>query len=129
MAGQAVSLGMAGDTALQVLAGCLTVVEEEGLLGVMIAGAPQSARRDQAGIQVAVGTELPLVVAVTTRALPGVGGGRMTGEEARRMVAGRRIARVGSVAGQTVGTNVASAAALGTGRGRLGVELGEVEPV
>ena len=129
VAGQAVALGVAGDAALQILACRLTVIEQEGLLGVVIAAVSKLAGRDEAGVQVAVGAELPLVVAVAAGALPAVGRGRVTGEEARRVVARRRGSRVRPVAGQAGRTGVACAAALGTGRGRLGVQLGKIEPV
>jgi hypothetical protein len=64
MAGEAIPLRVTRHAALQVLPRRLTVVEQEELLGVVISGAPQAAGRDQAGVQVAVGAELPLVVAI-----------------------------------------------------------------
>jgi hypothetical protein len=56
---------MARHAALQILPRRLTVIEQEELLGIMIPGAAQPAGRDQAGVQVAVGAELSLVVAIT----------------------------------------------------------------
>jgi len=129
VAGQAVALGMAGDAALQILACRLTVIEQEGLLGVVIAPVSKPGGRDEAGVQVAVGAELPLVVAVAAGALTAVGRRRVSGEEAHWVVARCRGSRVRPVAGQTGWTGVAGAATLGTGRGRLGVHLGKVEPV
>ena len=120
VAGQAVALGMAGDAALQILACRLTVIEQEGLLGVVIAAVSKLAGRDEAGVHVAVGAELPLVVAVAAGALPAVGRGRVTGEEARRVVARRRGRRLRPVARETGRTGMAGAAALRTGRSRLG---------
>ena len=43
VAGKAVSLGMTGDTALQILAGGLSVIKEEGLLCIVKADAPKPA--------------------------------------------------------------------------------------
>ena len=45
------------------------------------------------------------------------------------MVARRRVGRIGPVTGQTPRTGMTGAAALGTRRGRLGMQLGKIAPV
>ena len=75
--GQTVALGMAGDAALEALAGGLSVIENEALLRIMKADTPETAGRNQARVDVAVGAELALVVALAAGALPAVRSGRM----------------------------------------------------
>jgi hypothetical protein len=127
MAGETISLGMAGNTALQVLPSGLPVIQEEGLLRIMKPDAPKPTGRDQSRADMAVGAELGLVVALITRAFPTVRCGGMGGEKARRMVPRRCIGRPGTVALETRRSNVAGGAGLGPRGSGSRVALGEVQ--
>jgi hypothetical protein len=127
VAGKAVSLGMTGYTALQILAGRLSVIEDEGLLGIMKADAPKSTGGDQSRADMAIGAELGLAVALVTGAFPTVCCGGVGREEAGRVVARRCIGRAGTMALETGRPRVARGAGLRPrGRGS-GVGLGEVQ--
>lgn len=76
MAGETVALGVAGNTAFQVLAGSLAVTQQEELFGVMVAAAERGPRR-HAGLHVTVGAKLPGIMAIAATRFAGVGRGRM----------------------------------------------------
>ena len=115
VAGKAVSLGVAGDAALEVLACGLSVIEGEGLLRIMKADAPKPTGRDQSSADMAVGAELGLAVALVAGAFPTVRCGWMCREEARRMVPRRCIGRARTMALETGGPSVAGGAGLRPG--------------
>lgn len=98
VARKAVTLGMTGDAALEILAGGLSVIKEEGLLRIMEARAPKPAGRDQPRADMAVGAELGLAVALVAGAFPAVRSGRVGREESGRMVPRRCIGRAGTMA-------------------------------
>jgi hypothetical protein len=127
VAGQAVSLGMTGYTALQILAGRLSVIEDERLLGIMKADAPKSTGGNQSRADMAVGAELGLAVALVAGAFPTVCGGGMGREEAGRMVARRCIGRAGTMALETGRPRVAGGASLRPRGSGSGMGLGKVQ--
>jgi hypothetical protein len=122
VAGEAVAFGVAGNAALQVLPSGLSVPKQERSLGVMIACVePTSSgepRADMAG-----GAELTGVVAIAATGLPGVGGGRMTGEKAGGMVARSRVRRGRTMTIETLGTDVTALARLGSRIGHWPMDL------
>ena len=115
VAGKAVSLGMTGYTALQILAGRLSMIKGEGLLGIMKADAPKSTGRDQSRADMAVGAELGLAVALVAGAFPTVRRGGMGREEAGRMVSRRCVGRAGTMALETGRPSVTGGAGLRPG--------------
>ena len=126
VAGKAVSLGMTGYTALQILAGRLSMIKGEGLLGIMKADAPKRTARDQSRADMAIGAELGLAVALVAGAFPTVRCGGMGREEAGRMVSRRCIGRVGTMALETGRPSMAGGAGLRPSRSGSGVAPGEV---
>jgi hypothetical protein len=127
VARKAVTLGMTGDAALEILAGGLSVIKEEGLLRIMEARAPKPAGRDQSRADMAVGAELGLAVTLAAGAFPTVRGGGMGGEEAGRMVSRRCVGRAGTMALETGRPSVAGGAGLRPRGSESGVGLGEVQ--
>jgi len=127
VAGKTVSLGMAGDAAFQVLARGLSMIEEEGLLRIMKADAPEPAGGGESRADMAVGAELGLVVALTARAFPTKRCGGMRRQEAGRMVPRRCIGRAGTMALETGRPGMAGGAALRPRGSGSSVALGEVQ--
>ncbi len=127
VAGEAVPLGMTSHTALQVLAGGLSVVQDEGLLRIMKTAAPKPTGGNQSRADMAVGAELGLAVTLAAGAFPTVRGGGMGREEAGRMVSRRCVGRAGTMALETGGTGVAGGAGLRPRGSESGVGLGEVQ--
>jgi hypothetical protein len=109
--GETVTLGMAGDAALEVLSRRLAVAQQERPLGIVVSRVERPFRGEP-GVHVTVGAKLTRVVAIATAGLPGICRGGMTREKAGRMVAGRRIGSVGPVAVETLRANMAAAAGL-----------------
>ena len=126
--GETVSLGMASNTALEILACGLPMAQEERSLGIMVPSVEGSSR-GQTGAHMAVGAKLPGIMAITATGLPRVGRRRVPGEEAGRMVSRCCIRRIGAVTVETLRANMATATALGTRAGHGTVELGKIRPV
>jgi hypothetical protein len=125
VAGETVALGVAGHAALQVLSGGLAVTENEGSFSVVIPCVQGSSSRES-GLDMAVGAELTGVVAIAAAGLPGIGRGRMAGEEASGMVARRRVRGSWTMTIETLGSNVTALARLRPGIGAGAVDLGKV---
>ena len=111
VAGETVTLGMAGDAALEILSRRLAVAQQERPLSIVVSRVERPFRGEP-GVHVTVGAKLTRVVAIATAGLPGICRGGMTREKAGRMVAGRRIASVGPVAVETLRANMAAATGL-----------------
>lgn len=125
VAGETVTLGMAGDAALEILSRRLAVAQQERPLGIVVSRVERPFRREP-GVHMTVGAKLTRVVAIAAARLPGICRGGMTREEAGRMVAGRRIGCVGPVAVETLRSDMAAAAGL---RARIcdgTVQLGKI---
>ena len=71
MTGEAVALGMAGHAALQVLPRRLAMTQQEGLLGIMVAGV-QLTSSTKARLHMTVSAELAGVVTVAAVCFPRV---------------------------------------------------------
>jgi hypothetical protein len=125
MAGETIPFRVTSHAALQVLPCGLAMAEQEEPLGIMIA-AVQLPSSTEPGLDMAIGTELARVVAVTARGLPGVRRRGVPGEESRRMVAGRGIGGIRPVAVETLRPHMTTLARLGTGTGDRAVLLSEV---
>jgi hypothetical protein len=69
VASEAVTLGMARDTTLEVLPSSLSVSQHERPFGVVVSGVERRTRRE-AGVHVALGTELTCIMAVAAARLP-----------------------------------------------------------
>lgn len=128
VAGKAVALRMAGNAALQILAGGLSMTQEEDSLGIVITAVelPLSA---EPALDVAVGAELARVVAVTAGGLSRVGRRGVAGEEPRRVIARCRIGRIGTVTVETLGAHVTPLARCRPSIGDGTVGVGEVQAV
>ena len=125
VAGETVTLGMAGDAALEILSRRLAVAQQERPLSIVVSRVERPFRGEP-GVHVTVGAKLTRVVAIATAGLPGICRGGMTREKAGRMVAGRRIASVGPVAVETLRANMAAATRLRASICDGTVHLGEV---
>ena len=82
--------------------------------------------RGEPGAQVTVGAKLAGIVAIAAARLPGICRGRMTREEAGRMVARCRIGSIGPVAVETLRSDMAAATGLGPRVGNGTVHLGKI---
>jgi len=129
VAGEAVSLRVTGDAALQILAGSLPVVQEKPLLGIMKADAAEATGRNQPRADMAVGAELGLIVALAAGALPAVGGNRVRGQETTGVITGWSVGRARPVTLETGGPSMARGTALRSSRGRCCMVLGKVQSV
>jgi len=117
VAGEAVTLDMAGDAALQRLPRCLPVPDEEVAIAVVIsAGAQQRAPGGNSRLIVTALAEFAGIVALGARPGARVRVGGMPGQVTGRMVT-RAPAGVRKVAGQTVIPHVTAGAALHARRG------------
>jgi hypothetical protein len=128
VAGETVPLGVARHAALEVLSRRLTVAQEERALGVVVSRAERSFGGEPRA-HVTVGAELAGIVAIAAARLTGVCRSRMAGEEAGRMVAWRRVGRIGSVAVETLGPDMAAAAGLRPRVGHGTMQLGKISPM
>jgi hypothetical protein len=125
--GETVPLGMAGHAALEILARRLAVVQQEGLLRIMKAGASKRTTRNDSRAEVTVGTELGLAVALVAGTLATVGRRGMGREEASGMVPRRHIGGARAMALETCRAGVTGGAGLRPGGRGSGVALGEVQ--
>jgi hypothetical protein len=128
MASEAVTLGMARDTALEVLPSSLPVSQHEGPFGVMIPGVERSTCRE-AGVHVALGTELTRIMAVATARLSRISRRRVPPKEAGRMIARRRVGGIWPVTVETLGPDMAAVTRLGARIGNRPMLLGEIRSV
>ena len=125
MAGETVPLGMAGDTALEILSRRLAVAQEERTLGIVVSRVERSVRGEP-GAYVTVGAELAGIVAIAAARLPGICRGGMPREEAGRMVARCRIGSIGPVAVETLRSDMAATTGLGSRIGNGTVDFRKI---
>ena len=125
VAGETVPLGMAGHAALEILSRRLAVAKKERPLGIVVSRVERSSRGEP-GAHVTVGAKLGRIVAVAAAGLPRICRGGMTREEARGMVAGRRIGSVGPMAVEALRADMAAAAGLRPRIGDRTVQLGKI---
>jgi len=118
---------MTGYTALQILAGRLSMIKGEGLFCIMKADAPKPTGGDESRADMAVGAELGLAVAFIAGAFPTVCCGGMCRQETGRMVPRRGVGRAGTMALETGRPGVAGGAGLRPRGSGSGVGLGEVQ--
>ena len=69
VAGEAVSLGMAGYAALEILSSRLAVAQDERLLGIVVSRV-ERAFRGEPGAHVTVGAKLACIMAIAAAGLP-----------------------------------------------------------
>src|SRR6266487_1180677 len=128
MTGHAVLFHVAPDARLETLSRGLAVTRNEEIVDVVIAWPQRPALGNESRRGVASRAEPSGVVAIAAARLARVGGGRMTREEARWMVA-RGPGGVGPMALEAVGSRVTRGACGGTHGGGSGVPRRVVRPV
>ncbi len=101
MAGEAVSFGVTRHARFEILAGGLTVANNERLFRVMIPG-PQGAISGESCRNMTGRTERSGIVTIAARGFPRVGGGRVGHKESLTVVPSSRIAGRWAMTVQTV---------------------------
>ena len=128
MAGETVPFRMTRNAAFQVLSRRLTVPQEKGTSRIVIPGVQLSSCA-QPRIDVAVSTELRVVVAVAAIGLPGVGRRWVPGEKPSRVITRRAVGGVRPVAVEALRPHMTALARLRPAVRHRPVGFGKILPV